>query len=219
MAEIVIAKAKEGKEDKNIVTFTGHMVSRKETKRCLTVYFRTTTMHGKRKYTNSMTILVFDPDLNDKVNAIPLRTKAKVTGYITSTKKKETEEAQQKETEGDKKRETGEEELTQYFVMSDIIPVADSEPDENCVEVIGTVRRAFVTRRGRIVFRLSSVRDGRFVKTIRFIVFPKEGIDYISMMAAGTKLHITGHCSTHIVTEDDGTKYVENIIIDDVEKA
>ena len=50
----------------------------------LTVRFRSTTVHG-RSYTNSLTLLAFDPELHKKINSFGLREKVRIKGYLSSS--------------------------------------------------------------------------------------------------------------------------------------
>lgn len=205
MAEVVI---KEKVKDVNVAEFVGKMIARRETERCLTVFFRCTTQQGARTYTNSMKILSFSQDLNRKVNEIPLRVKCKISGYVSSTRRME------KEDDG---REN--EIIDQYFVLTDIERLDEETPDSNIIEITGPVRRAFVTKGGNVIFIVTSVREEHYVKSLRFSISTKAGADLLPLMAAGTKIHMKGHCSVRPVREETETVYVETIIADLVEKA
>lgn len=233
MAEVVVKNAKVA--DVNQVKLTGHMIARKETARCMVVYFRSTTTHGKRKYTNSMTLLVFDKELNAKINAIPLRTPVSVEGYVTSNRKKEdvisgrkTEQPAPETDSKDKakkvstKREKADNAAQaeeQYIVLTDVKLAEKGATDSNEVTLIGSVFRAYVAKNGKINFIISTVREGHYLKLIKASVFPREGVDYLSCMASGARVKLTGHISTFSIDSDEGTKYNESIVIDNIEKA
>lgn len=217
MTEIVVSKKV---EDVNKCEFVGIMIGRKESTRCLTVYFRCMTRQGAKSFNNSLMLLSFDPQLNVKASAIPLRTKVRVTGYVTSSRKKAETSTNVQETTEDTKntqRQTarGYEDLEQNFVFTNIETVDSETPDVNQVEIVGTVNRAFVSRSGNINFIINTVRENRYFKTIHCVAFPKEEINYISMMAAGTKIWIHAHCSVRSVNNENEAKYIETLIIDE----
>lgn len=220
-AEITI---KRRKEDLNQFTFTGHMIARRETVRGLTVFFRATTLHGKkaRSYTNSMRLLVFDKEVANKVNAIPLRTKVHVTGYITSrTKTEERVDTKDVGTNGQAAKVSRAprtiEVTEQAFVMSDIVKVDDNESECNLIEITGSVYRAFVSRGGSIIFIVAARRDGHLNRIKASVLRdPDESINYISLMASGTRVQIIGHCSAHSVDDNGEIKYLESIVIDEI---
>lgn len=217
-AEIVVKKRA---EDINAVKFTGHMIARRESTRCLMVFFRATTKQGARTYTNSMKLLSFDNELNTQINSIPLRTKVCLTGYVTSSKKK-TEPAAAPVTENTTVGKTAArknpdfESPVQYFVVTGIERLPEDAPDENQIEITGSVSRAFVTRGGSITFIVSTVRDGHYLKFIKATASPKLEVDFIKLMSSGTRIHIKGHCSAHTVITDGIQEHIETIVIDEL---
>ena len=203
MAEVFI---KEPVADMNEIRFTGVMTGKRENPAAMTVFFRMTTKHGARRYGNAPSLNVFDDELKKKINAIPLRTKVAIKGYVTSSKPKT-----------DENGNTLPRKL-QSFVMTDIEPVTDEIPDNNEVEIIGAVERAYVARGGNVNFIVVSFREGHYMKRIKVEGFPRDGVNYLEYMAAGTRVHIKGHCSTRSENTDNGMQYYEYIILDSIEK-
>ena len=174
----------------NEIVFVGHMVSRIETQGCLTVRFRSTTVHG-RSYTNSLTLLAFDPELHKKINSFGLREKVRIKGYLSSSRRRTDDNGEQEtstaaqEVVPQASQGTGEshdtagaqghrrpsgasrfpaddlEDFEQILVISDIEDAGQGEKDENTVSISGTVVRARVTRKGSVVFVVSAMRPDR----------------------------------------------------------
>lgn len=205
MADIVV---KERTEDLNKIRFTGMIIGRWENEAAMTVFFRMTTKHGARIYSNTPAIHIFDKDLREKVAKIPLRTKVSIEGYITSNKQRR-----------DEKGEVVPNRFPlQSFVMTDIESVGEDAPDNNSVEIVGAVERAYVARGGNVNFIIVSFREGHYMKRIKVSAFPKDGVNYIDFMAAGTRVKVNGHCSTRSEDTDEGPRYYEYVIADGIEK-
>lgn len=213
--EIVV---NERKNDINSFSFTGVMVFRKESSSCMSITFRATTAHG-RTYTNTMVLLSFDKEVNASVNAIPLRTKVKATGYITSKRIKTAEEPAKADGTASPAVRAGEPENVQFFVLTGIEKVDEKAEDENLIEISGTVFRAFVTRNGSITFIVRTLRENHYLKMIKASASPKLGVDFIQLMAAGTRVHFLAHCSGHSYVEEGVSKNVETIVIDSIDNA
>ena len=206
MPEIVV---KEHVEDRNEVKFTGVMIGKSEYSSLMMVYFRSTTRHGARTYTNNPNFAVFDPEVRKKINNIPLRSKVEIKAYITSSKQKKDENGaviQNRYPE-------------QSFVLTDINPVSADTPDSNVIDIVGTVDRAYVTQKGIVNFSIVSFREKKYMKRIRVVAFPKDNINYLTYMAGGSRVHITAHCSTTSHDTEEGMKYFEYIVLDSIEKA
>ena len=209
MATIVV---KEPVEDLNKFSFTGVITGKRENSAVQTVYFRAMTQNGARRYNNTPALHVFDDSIKEKVNQIPLRTKVHVEGYITSSKNGP-EKSAEAAAEGRRRP-------LQSFVLTSIEPAEKDAPDENVIEIVGAVERAYVSRGGNVNFIIVSFREGgRYMKRIKVEGFPRAGVNYLEFMAAGTRVHIVGHCSTRSEETDTGTAYYEYIVLDNIEKA
>lgn len=240
MAEITVNNQNQDESMKNEVNLVGHMVSRSETQGCLTAYFRTTTQHGKRPYTNTMTLLSFDPEVSTKVNTFKLRQKVKVKGYVSTSRRRNEEtptrqgrapqgngtadadanSAQEGQAQPAAQQPRDIEDFDQIFVVTGI-EEAGNEADENSITVEGTVVRTRVTRKGSVIFVIRTRRgDGTNMPClVKATASPQVSPDLLSMMPAGSKVAFTGHCSAHSVNRDGRIEYFESIVIDGISHA
>lgn len=238
MAEITVNNQNQAESMKNEVKLVGHMVSRSETQGCLTAYFRTTTQHGKRPYTNTMTLLSFDPEVSTKINTFKLRQKVKVKGYV-STSRRRSEEAQAQHGRTDQGSGSSDteantvqegqvqpavqqphdiEDFDQIFVVTGIEEASGEEADENSITVEGNVVRTRVTRKGSVIFVIRTRRgDGSNMSClVKATASPQVSPDLLSMMPAGSRVAFTGHCSAHSVNRNGRIEYFESIVIDGI---
>ena len=97
MPEIIVSnetgQSNDTSKDINEISFVGRMISRNETQGCLTMHFRTTTprKEGAKPFTNTLTLLCFDDEAKGKIGACRLMETVRVKGYISSSKKRDTE--------------------------------------------------------------------------------------------------------------------------------
>lgn len=209
MAEIVV---KTKKNDENKFHFCGVMVGKNGTKSTRTITMRMATKHNNRMYVNNPIVLAFDQQLQEKIEAIPLRVPIVADGYITSKKQDKNAE---KRTPLDRPLQT--------FVLTDIhLANEDEKENKNEIDIIGSVERAYVGK-GRVIhFIIVAIREGHYMKRIKVDLFPKEGMDYqslIELMIAGTRVHVTGHCSVTAEDTEHGRKPAEFIVVDNIERA
>ena len=210
MAEVVVKKKK---NDVNKFHFCGVMISKGSNSAVTrTINMRMATRHNNRLYVNNPVVLVFDQKLQDKVEKIPLRVPVVVDGYISSKKQDKNAE----------KHGTFEYPL-QTFVLTDIHLAADDEKDnKNEIDLIGSIEKAYVGKGKVIHFIVVAFREGHYMKRIKVDLFPKDDMDYqqlIELMIAGTRVHVTGHCSTTSQDTEHGSRHTEFIVVDSIEKA
>ena len=209
MADIVV---KEKKPDQNMVRFCGVIIWKQESATKMTITVRVTTKEGNRTYTNYPRLSVFNEDLKAQINALPLRVPVVVEGYVTSTK--------QRRDENGALIPFPENTPIQSFVAESVRLAEEGEPESNEITVVGSVEAAFVSKNGNINFVIVSFRDGRYMKRIRMGAFRRSDVDYLSMMAAGTRVQAIGHCSTFTAETRDGDRVPrEYLVIDQIEKA
>lgn len=208
MAEIITVQHE---KDKNEVKFKGEVVSKRSSRVLTTMTLRVTSMVNGRQYTNYPSFAVFDTKAREKADTIPLRVPVIVTGYVTS----------QKLTEEQKERAAVLGMPEQSFVLEDI-NICEPGDEVNEITIVGSVERAYVSSSGHgqiIHFIVASVREGKYLKRMKIDVFPKEGVDYISLMARGTRVKAVCHCATSVRTTDNGVKSVEYIVADEIGRA
>lgn len=208
MAENVIVKHE---KDRNEIHFKGEVISKRSSRALTTMTLRVTSMINGRQYTNYPSFAVFDSEAREKADTIPLRVPVVVTGYVTS----------QKLTDEQKERAAILGMPEQSFVLEDI-HICDPGDEVNEITIVGSVERAYVSSSGRsqiIHFIVASIREGKYLKRMKIDVFPKEGVDYISLMARGTRIKAVCHCATSVRSTDNGTKSVEYIVADEIGRA
>lgn len=210
MADIVV---KTHKKDENKFHFCGVMVGKSGTAATRTVTMRVATKHNNKLYINHPFILAFDQNVQEKVETIPLRVPVIVDGYITS----------RKPDDHSKDTKTFFDRPLQTFIMTDIrVANEDEKENKNEVDIIGNVEKAYVGK-GRVIhFIIATIREGHYLKRIKVDLFPKDDSDYqelVNMMIAGTKLHVSGHCSTVSQETEHGQRHLEFIVADNVEYA
>ena len=203
MAEIVV---KQHAEDVNLIRFTGVITSIREGEKASNVYFRTETKNRSRRFhTNVPSLCVFDKDVLEKAKKFANREHVTVTGHITSSK-------------SPRFNANGSRYALQSFVMTDIEPAKEGEPDENYIEIIGSVERAYKNRGDSVSLIIVSFREEKYMKRIKVEGYDVNHVDYLDFMGAGTRVHITGHCSTRHVETETGARYYEYIVADTIEK-
>lgn len=196
-------------KDRNEIHFTGEVIAVRSTRAVTTMTMRVTTNQNGRAYTNYPSFAIFDKDVRAKVDSIPLRVPVTATGYVSS----------QKLTDEQKERAAALGMPEQSFVLNDIRIADTGQEDENRIEIVGAVERAFVGRGKIIHFIIASVREGKYLKRIKVDVFPKDGIDYLDLMASGTRVKAIGHCATSTRSTDNGSRTVEYVVGDTIERA
>jgi len=160
-----------------------------------TVYRLQTTQSSGRSFVSKPSIFIVDPELVHPADQLPLKHRVYLEGYVNTR-------------EGKKKGHT------QHFVARAIHLPKDDEPDENRIELVGSVRSATVVPENAIDFTLD-VFFGNYMHHILFRYYVHEGDDYLAFMAYGTRLHIVGHC----VAYDYGETKREYITADTIELA
>lgn len=215
MAEIVVKKRK---DDTNKFRFCGVVVGKRGTASTQTVTLRVSTSHNGRLYTNHPAILVFDQDVQEKVDVVPLRVPVIAEGYITSRK-----QDKDAERDGNAGQRMPYDRPLQTFILTDIrIANEDEKENRNEIDITGSVEKAYVGKGNVIHFIIVSFREGHYMKRIKVDLFPRDNMDYqdiLSMMVAGTRLHVKGHCSTITQESDHGTRHLEFIVADEIEHA
>lgn len=250
MAEVIVNNAEQNENTgmRNEVELVGHMVSRNETQGCLTAHFRASTMRGNRKYTNTMTLLTFAPEVKTKVNSFQLREKVRVKGYVSSSRRRAEEEqgntaanafnpsqgtqAAGTAPQAGQTAQAGQavqavqqpkdlEDFDQIFVVSDIEKADSHAADENKISVEGVVVRSRVTRRGSVVFLIRTMRkDGSNMGClVKAAASPQINPDMLSLMPSGTRVAFDGHCSAHSVNREGRIEYRESVVIDSIRRA
>lgn len=206
MAEIIVKKKT---EDANEFQFTGVIIGRRESTNAMTVFVRMNTRQGAKIYTNTPSVSVFDNELRKKVNALPLRVPVNISGYVTSSKERRDEHG----------NVVPNRYPPQSFVMTGI-ELAKDEPvvEMNKITIVGNVEMAYVTRSGMVNFIITTVREGHYLKRIKVVAFPKENVDYFEFMRIGSRVRIQGHCSTRSIDTEEGPRYFESIILDNIAK-
>ena len=113
------------------------------------------------------------------------------------------------------------EDFEQIFVVTDMEAAEGHAADENRLNVTGTVIRARVTRKGSVVFVVrTSGQDARHRNClVKATASPYICSDIITMMPAGTRVSINGHCSGHSIMRDGMVTYVESIVVDGIQRA
>ena len=260
MPEIIVSnetgQSNDTSKDINEISFVGRMISRNETQGCLTMHFRTTTprKEGAKPFTNTLTLLCFDDEAKGKIGACRLMETVRVKGYISSSKKRDTEGGEPRRRGGQEQPAATEgfsqtaaqadgqtaaaqpaqnaqparaaaqwdpEDFEQIFVVTDMETAEGHAADENSLNVTGTVLRARVTRKGSVVFVIrTSGRDAKHRNClVKATASPYISSDIITMMPAGTRVSIQGHCSGHSIIRDGMVTYVESIVVDGIQRA
>lgn len=138
-----------------------------------------------------MKLLSFDNELSTQINSIPLRIKECITGYVTSSKRKsEPVPAPVNKKVPVEKQQQSEIRILKAQYSNSLLSGmknARDTPDDNQIEITGSVSRAFVTRGGSISFIVSTVRDGHYLEFIKAMASPKLEVDFIRLMSAGHK--------------------------------
>ena len=216
----VVTVTKKHEKDRNDFTFRGLIIDKKDYSSISFITMMLVTKNGTRTFVNHPRIMIFDKKLADKVDEVGLRVPVVVSGYITSRK----EEAQSNvEKEDGKTQERGPHyRRMQSFVMTDIRKAEEADENEsnNRITIVGTVNDTFVSKNHVVNLVVVSFRDGHYLKSINVKGFPKKDINYLDYMAAGTRVHIEGHCSTYDQRIEDGySRTIETIVVDSIEPA
>lgn len=215
MAEIVVKKRK---DDANHFCFCGVIVGKRGTTSTQTVTLRVSTNHNGRLYTNHPMLLAFDQKVQEKIDVLPLRVPVVAEGYITS-RKPDKEPTREKSAE----QRMPYDRPLQTFILTDIRLAEENEKENrNEVDITGSVEKAYVGKGNIVHFIIVSFREGHYMKRIKVDLFPKDDMNYqevMSMMVAGTRLHVQGHCSTITQDMDRMSRHLEFIVADNVERA
>lgn len=196
-------------KDKNEVRFTGEIIAKRSTRVLTSMTMRVTTKGGTRDYTNYPSFAVYDAELREKTDSLPLRIPVTVVGYVNS----------QKLTEEQRQRAAALGTPEQALVLTSIEVADEGAQDENSVEIVGAVERAYVGRGKILHFIIATIREEKYLKRIKVDVFPKEGIDYLDLMASGTRVKAIGHCATSTRNDDSGSRTTEYIVADEITRA
>ena len=214
MATIVVKKHA---DDANKLTLGGIIIAQRASKRAITMTMRVTSKRGNRVYVDHPTVLVFDEKAMEQATHIPLRTPVIIEGYVTSRK----QEPVNKDAAAKQEAPNAPARPMQSFVATSFrLPKDDEDINQNEVELVGAVDRAFVQRGGLVNLIIVSFRDGRYMKRIRVECFPKDGVNYIEYMASGTRVKVKGHVTTSERETDTGvSRTMEYIVCDEIDRA
>ena len=196
--------------DDNKIVFTGIVIWKEESQSTTAITMRVTTRpEGRtRRYTNYPRMFVFDQETREKMSQIATGSRVVVEGYVTSTKAQRDENG----------NVIPSNRPLQSFVATDVRIATAEDEEENAVEIVGAVERAYVTRSGVVNFIVVSFRDGHYLKRIKISAFPRNDVNYMEFMPQGTRVRIKSHCSTVMDDTQRGRVTREFLIADSIEK-
>ncbi len=197
--------------DSNKVVFSGIVIWKEESQSTTAITMRVTTRpEGRvRRYTNYPRLFAFDQEVREKLSQISTGSRVVAEGYVTSTKIQRDENGSIVPSN----------KPLQSFVVTDIRIATAEDEEENGIEIVGAVERAYVTRSGVVNFIVVSFRDDHYLKRIKISAFPKKDVNYMEFMPQGTRVRIKSHCSTVMEDAQKGRVTREFLIADSIEKA
>ena len=219
MAQIILAKAKDfKKEDINEFKMCGVIVRKFLNEKSACIILRLTTHRGRGAITNYPRIHFYTEEAVDMVKNLTIYDKVVVEGYVSSFKEQKPGFPPQSFVGTN--AYSSKQYLAEHLGKDEDDVLGDMYEDINEVTIKGTVEKAYFGSGGNLNLEIITFHDEVYMKRIRVTMFIKEDENPCALIIPGSRVLVTGRCSTVNKPNREGKNiHYESIIANTITSA